>query len=340
MLLFSLSKVNAQKLTQFSPDSVKYIKELGDYFYDFSANKKDADEYISNFQKVWKSPDFLAKYRQAVYKTSNAMLQRKLKPYPYFMSYLNAVANFISSKQPSANFDNWQNCIDKIFASKNLKSYGDFLAMSESIFADNVFYQSPTYAFKSTEPNYKFEFDSIPKVVFPSFTLVGANPRGDSIAIENVQGIFYPSTGRFVGKGGRVSWKRTGLDDGVYADLIRVNLDCKSGGYTSDSATFYGKQYFDKPQKGRITDKIVTENQDPTYPRFDSYSKRLVVKNIYPDVDYDGGFGMRGPEICGLGQRAESREDHLQKKQPEISRDLVTRLFDDQRQDQCQAGRD
>ena len=35
---------NAQKLTQFSSDSVKYIKELNDYFYDNSANKKDAEE--------------------------------------------------------------------------------------------------------------------------------------------------------------------------------------------------------------------------------------------------------------------------------------------------------
>ncbi|MBA3662660.1 MAG: hypothetical protein H0W61_00430, partial [Bacteroidetes bacterium] len=41
-----------------------------------------------------------------------------------------------------------------------------------------------------------------------------------------------------------------------------------------------------------------------TYPRFDSYSKRLVVKNIYPDVDYDGGFGMRGSKFVGSGSNA------------------------------------
>jgi hypothetical protein len=42
----------------------------------------------------------------------------------------------------------------------------------------------------------------------------------------------------------------------VYADLIRVNLDCKTGGYISDSATFVGKQYFDVPQKGRVTIRL------------------------------------------------------------------------------------
>lgn len=301
LLILATHFVNAQKLTQFSSDSVKYIKELNEYFYDNSANKQSAEEYILNFQKKWKSTDFSSKYRAAVYKTSNAMLQRKLKPYPYFISYLNAVVNFIDSKQNPEVFDNWQLCIEKIFNSKNLKNYGEYLEMSENIFSNNVFYKSPTYSYRSVETNYKFEFDSIPKVIFPKFTLVGASPRGDSISIENIQGIYYPSWGRFVGKGGRLSWKRTGVGDDVYADLIRVNLDCKTGGYSSDSATFVGKQYFDVPQKGKVTDKIVTENGDPTYPRFDSYSKRLVVKNIYPDVDYDGGFGMRGNKFVGSG---------------------------------------
>ena len=125
ILLFVTSIVTAQKLTQFSSDSIKYIKELNEYFYDFSANKKDAEEYVANFQKIWKSPDFSSKYRAAIYKTSNVMLQRKLKPYPYFISYLNAVVNFINSKQNPEVFDNWQLCIEKIFNSKNLKNYGD-----------------------------------------------------------------------------------------------------------------------------------------------------------------------------------------------------------------------
>jgi hypothetical protein len=303
-LALTTNILQAQKLTQFSTDSVKFYKELNDYFMEFSANKKDAEEYMLGFQKVWKSPDFPSKYRQALYKTSNAMLQRKLKPYPYFISYINAVVSCIDSKQSPTTFDNWQGCIEKIFAAKNLKSYGDYLEMSENIFTDNTFYKSPTYAYKSKEARYKFEFDSIPKVIFPAFTLVGSSPRGDSISIENIQGIYYPTWKKFVGKGGKLSWARTGVGNDVYADLIRVSIDCKTGGYTSDSATFTGKQYFDKPQKGRITDKIVTENGDPTFPRFDSYSKRLVVKNIYPDVDYDGGFGMRGNKFVGSGSAA------------------------------------
>ena len=43
LLIVFTQLANAQKINQFSSDSVKYIKELNDYFYDNSANKKDAE---------------------------------------------------------------------------------------------------------------------------------------------------------------------------------------------------------------------------------------------------------------------------------------------------------
>ena len=42
--LFTISTtiVYSQKIVKFSNDSIKFYKELNDYFYEFSANKKDA----------------------------------------------------------------------------------------------------------------------------------------------------------------------------------------------------------------------------------------------------------------------------------------------------------
>lgn len=174
---------------------------------------------MSAFSKEWKSPNFASNYRQAVYKTSNAMLQRKLKPYPFFMNYLNTVVNCIKSGQESQVFENWQKCIEKIFASKNLKSFTNYLEMSETIFLNNAFYNSPTYAYKSQTANFKFEFDSIPKVIFSEFNLVGLSPRGDSIMIEKTSGMYYPTWGKFIGKGGKLNWSKTDINKDVYADL-------------------------------------------------------------------------------------------------------------------------
>ena len=301
LFVFFTPLAKAQKLSQFSGDTIKFLKELNDYFYDNSANKKDAEAYVLEFSQKWKANEIAGTYKQTIIETANQFLQKRLKPYPYYVSYINAVANFIQSGQPEENYENWQKCLQKILAGKTIRGISDFLEMSENMFAGNIFYKSPSYIYKSLENNYKFEYDSLPKVIFNDFTLVGQNPRGDSIAIENTKGIYYPTSRKFVGKGGKVGWIRAGLGDDVYADIKRYTIDCKTGNYTSDSAVFYGKQYFDKPQLGRLSDRIITENTEATYPRFDSYSKRLLVKNIYPDVDYDGGFGMRGPKFIGSG---------------------------------------
>lgn len=301
LFIFSISGTKAQKLSQFSGDTIKFIKELGDFFYDNSANKKDAEAYVLEFSKQWKTPLLAGTYKQVIIETSNQFLQKRLKPYPYFVTYFNAMLNFIESGQPEENRLNWEKCMEKMLKGKSIRGFSEFLEMSENLFAGNIFFKSPSYTYRSLEQNYKFEYDSLPKLVFTDFTLVGQNPRGDSMTIENTKGIYYPTWGKFVGKGGKVEWIRAGLGDDVYADLKRYAIDCKTGNYTSDSAVFYGKQYFDKPQLGRLNDRIITENGEPTYPRFDSYSKRLLVKNIYPDVDYDGGFGMRGPKFVGSG---------------------------------------
>lgn len=300
------SSVYAQKgINKFSGDTLKFPKELGEYFFEFAADKKEATQFILDFTPAWNSPDFPSAYKKIVIETCNAFLQKKLKPYPYFAAYINSVVSFLSSDQPGENFTDWQKCVMKILNGKSIRGFADFLEISGSMFTNNIFFNSPTYTYKSQQSNFKFEYDTIPKIIFKNITMIGLNPRKDSMFIEKTDGIYYPTFGKFYGKGGSVPWTRAGLGDDVYADIKRYIIDCKTGNYTSDSAVFYGKQYFDKPQLGKLTDRIITENNsEPTYPRFDSYSKRLLVKNIYPDVDYDGGFGMRGPKFVGSGNAA------------------------------------
>lgn len=304
IILAFTTGLKAQKLTQFSTDSLKFTKDLGQYIIEFSANKEQAADYVRNFEKLWKENVIAGYFKEVCMNTANTMLNKRMKPYPYFYGYFNTLMNAVKSGKTGEVFENWQACLDKILASKSLRGVPEFLDMSENIFKNNVFYKTPSYSYYSVEPTFNFIYDSIPRVTYENITLVGNNPRGDSIAIEEASGTYYPASGRFVGKGGRVSWARCGLDNDVYAELKRFNIDCKTGNYTSDSAVFTGKQFFDKSQLGRVTDRIITENGESTYPRFDSYSRRLIVKDIYPDIDYDGGFGMRGPKFVGSGNPA------------------------------------
>lgn len=291
----------AQKKEQLSNDTVKFISDLNLYFIDNTGSRIEAEGYMKDFINKWEQNYVAGYFKEIIIKTSNLMANKRLKPNPFFLSYFNIVYNYIESKQPFDNFEKYQKCAEKMMNSKVNKNIQDFLTLGENAFKENILYKSPSYIYYLGEHTYSFEYDSVPKVTMKNVTLIGLNPRGDSIAIENTSGVYYPNTGRFYCKGGKVSWARCGLDAGVFATLKRFDIDCKAGNYTSDSATFIGKQFFEKPQLGKLTDRIMTENGEITYPRFDSYSKRLVVKNIYPDVDYDGGFGMRGPKFVGSG---------------------------------------
>ncbi len=305
-LLFSLLCLmflsgNAQKKEQLSNDTIKFINDLNLYFIDNTGSRIEAEGYMKDFITKWEQNYVAGYFKEIIIKTSNLMAAKRLKPNPFFLSYFNIIYNYIESKQPFENFEKYQKCAEKMMNSKVNKNIQDFLTLGENAFKDNILYKSPSYIYYLAEHTYSFEYDSVPKVTMKNVTLIGLNPRGDSIAVENTNGVYYPNTGRFYCKGGKVSWARCGLDAGVFATLKRFDIDCKAGNYTSDSATFVGKQFFEKPQLGKLTDRIMTENGEATYPRFDSYSKRLVVKNIYPDVDYDGGFGMRGPKFVGSG---------------------------------------
>lgn len=304
VLTMSSFSGQAQRITQFSTDSAKFTKDLGQFFLENSANKEQAADYIREFEKNWKENLIAGYYKEITMETANIMLNRRMKPYPFFYAYLNTIINVNKYHHSEETFENWQKCVNKFLAGKSNRGAQDFFEMSENIFKNNTFYKTPSYNYYSIEPNFKFEYDTIPKVLFENVTLVGVNPRGDSIAIEEANGIFYPTSGKFSGKGGKVSWERAGLDESVFAILRYYTIDCKTGNYISDSATFTGKQYFEKPQLGRLQDRIISEPKEKTYPRFDSYSKRLVVKDIYPDVDFDGGFGMRGDKFVGSGTTA------------------------------------
>lgn len=284
----------------FTNDTTKFSKELEAYFYANTGNKKEAEEFLNDFNKRWKNNQIAGFFKQNIIETSNLFVQKKLKPYPYFFKYYKIVYDIIDNNIPKNKFDNFYSVLMKALNSRSIKNLQEILDMCENLYKDNTFYTA-SFIFKTQTDDFILEYDSVPRLKYQNTNIIGKNIRNDSISIEETSGIYYPNQKKIFGKGGRVSWRKAGLGEEVYAQIKRYAIDCRTGTYTSDSAVFYGKQYFDKPQIGKLTDKIITEKEEESYPRFDSYSKRLLVKDIYPNVDYDGGFGMRGEKFVGMG---------------------------------------
>ena len=306
-LIISIFSFSANAQIKNFTFGLSFIDELYAYFDAGSANKGDAKDFVRIFEAKWKVGKdgvsyFSERQRQACFEVCNLMLKKKIRP-PDFQSYLTCMINFVESKQTEKNFMAWQDCINKILSGKAIKSYTEFLTMSENLFADNTFYFSNTFKWRSSNSNYEFLYDSVPKVNFPALTLSCHNANGDSVVIINTKGAFFPATGKFIGAGGKVTWLKAGIDENIiYAEIKKYEIVAKTGAYTADSVVFYNKSYFNKPLMGQLTDKALAEAGGLiSYPRFESYSKRLQIANIYENVDYDGGFSMRGPKFIGSG---------------------------------------
>lgn len=301
----SFAQVNPIK--QFTADPIKFLEEVHTMFEVSGMDKKEVKEFMDQFTAVWNSPKYSENLKQSTYSSCNLMLKKKLRILPEYKSYLASIMNFVNSNQSELNFIMWQECINKILNGKSLKFFSDYLQMSENLFASNTFYKSTVISYSSSNNKYIFEYDSVPKVIFKSLNLRCINNQNDSGVVYDTRGVYYPYKGIFVGEGGTVFWTRVGFPtEKVWAELKKYQVSLKTSGFTADSVMFYNKNYFTNALMGKLEEKVVSEKgSNISYPRFESYSKRMGIKNIAKGVDYEGGFSQRGEKFLGSGNKEE-----------------------------------
>jgi hypothetical protein len=130
--------------------------------------------------------------------------------------------------------------------------------------------------------------------------------RKDSINIIETTGEYHPVTNTWKGTGGLVTWERAGFKQAdVFARLASYDINMSRSEYIARDAVFVNKFYFDSPLKGVLTDRVKMNKmpEDADYPQFDSYQKDFKIKELYKDIDFEGGLSMQGAKLIGTGNR-------------------------------------
>ena len=302
LLLTMMShSVFAQTPKSFSRDQAAFLTEMESFLA--ATNKKDAEKLIEKFKPVWDTR-LTGAQKDRIYGTCDAMLKKRLKAFPDFSNYLNALIGFAEGGQTPQSFDNWHSGIDKLLTGST-RNFSSYLEVCYDLFATNTLFASSSTHWKSSASNYTFEFDSLPKIVF-GITNLTCFAKGDSSVIMNTKGAYYPNLKKFYATGGRVNWTRAGLNAGeVYADLQNFIIDVSGSDWEADSALFHNKQLFSQPLKGKVFDRLLANitAENATYPRFRSYDTNLEIKELVKDAAYRGGFSMHGARIIGSGSQ-------------------------------------
>ncbi|MCH2197989.1 MAG: hypothetical protein MK081_04355 [Flavobacteriales bacterium] len=302
LLAFS---VKAQKKGDFPNEPEAFVKELASFM---GASKKEGKKFVEdNFEPVFLGGAVSADMQSIVVKTCKRFKERKFRAYPQYMLYLSSVVNFTGTSKDEAFFYEWHEILYKMMDNKKTKKLVDeYLASSETLFEKRVFYSSGSVEWAFSNESYEFKFDSIPLISFPGGDLIGY-AKGDSTRVLGTKGYYVFDRERWIGDGGKVTWDRAEFNpETTYAQFEEYEVRIKGSSFIVDSVLFFN-DYFDTPLIGQLTEKVLADRtgENASYPRFESYNKRLEIKNIFENVDYDGGFTMRGSKLAGTGTTEE-----------------------------------
>lgn len=297
ILILAFLNVNSQT---FGSETEKYYKDLSGYLN--SISKLKSKDLLKEFEDVWIEGSFTQGQRNEVYVSSNAIVAKKLKPFPDLSNYIDAIMYFQKTGKTPDEFEKWHETLNKVLEGRNKKKMSSFLSSSKNLFKDNTIFSSSSTVWKSSSNNFHFVYDKDAYVVFDEMNLSCYSKR-DSSVLHKTKGTFYPHNSKWIGTGGKLTWERAELPkDETYAILSDYEVSMKSAGYSVDTVTFYSS-YFEEPLKGKLYEKVLANRgaDKVAYPKFESFSKRLLIKDIFPSIDYDGGFTLSGQSIQGSG---------------------------------------
>lgn len=302
LFIFFIGIVHSQ-VTDFSTDKVKFIDEIEKFM--IIGENKELKDFFKDFKKKWEDEPTLDVYKDQIIATCNVMLDKKMRPETHFKEYLYCVFEYYNQNLPKTNFDNWQKTVDYIIKKKTLTVYLDYLKNSFNLFKYNSFQKLPGHEWSSATIDYKIALVNETSVEwqYPKSTLICIG-KDDTTMIDETDAIYFPLEENIKGNGGKIYWTRNNLKkDEVFAVLKKYNINAKRSSFTADSVLFTHKKFFKDALYGSLEEKLtdVVEGRDYSYPKFDSYSKRFFLKQVFPNIDYDGGFSFYGKKFIAKG---------------------------------------
>jgi hypothetical protein len=316
ILLLHSAYTNAQTIKRFSEDSEKFLSELIALFEEDSRlGKKVARAEVDTFAGLWLYGNLSKEQKAAVMKTANTMLKRKMVASLHFQPYLEAVQLFAGSSQSEQSFLNWDESLDNL-AQKNTARFLSYLTSSSLMVSQGIISKGSGVEWRSTSMNFSFELEGKdPKIVFPELDLI-AYAHNDSSIIHQTSGVYYPMDQVFMGGVGRLTWERAGFPASqVYAEFQTYKLDLEYSRFRIDSVNFFRKDLFAQPMLGHLVENVqyFKSTEETSYPQFYSFNNQYEIPNLFPSVDYKGGYSQRGSKLTGSGT-AEQKAEMIFKK--------------------------
>lgn len=262
---------------------------------------KANEQLINAFDRVYKAMDQTTQGR--VLNISNVVLKLKVRQLPDVYNYIATLTAYYNLNTSNENFNQWLSCIEFLQSrNKKIKDFTDFVEFSDNLLKDRTLNKSRSCMWQTQDGipfQLKLRGQDIVVVFDKPFELYYSSDQ-DNGTIYGTTGVYYYLDTKWVGKGGRINWDRTGIpNQQCWGVLNGYEANTKFPKFVADSVLFTNTKYFNTPIYGRVEEALSgkMEAEKYTFPKFRSYQRDFQLKDILPGVDYSGSFMMNGSKF-------------------------------------------
>lgn len=292
-----LSSVQAQKL---STEKDKFLKQLpkiveSESFLNFV--KRDFTKFIN-------SSKLNSQEHTRFVETCNKMLKKSYSS-DDLMHYVYAIYYAKTNSFTSSFTSQWHSYYDSYLTESEVAEVRGFIRFSEGLFKHRSFYKESDYRWVLDGGELIWENEKSLRLVVKNTNLkcmiYQSGPR-DSVVVYNTSGYFDVSKKVWNARGGKVTWEKVGFPKNeTYAEIRGYSVRGKDTKLKIDTVELT-TSYFDKPILGKLEDKTIFNlKEGESSPIFNSFEKRLIIKDLRDQIDYDGGFTLEGANFIGRG---------------------------------------
>jgi hypothetical protein len=307
LLLFSFLEIQAQKKYEFSGYTDKYLFELNEFLsIDITKEKKEkVERVISEFTAFYNSDTLSEANKKSLIQMSNLLTKNRFGATPTFYYFIDNILALKRNKANADQFEDWLKSTQFYVERKRVAYLHQYLQYSLDYFDNHFLYEKGDKVYKVSSTKMKIsEEEHNPIFILENVNLIGTTKK-DSTVVYHTNGTYYPLKNRWVGMGGKVFWERHKLDtNAVYAVLLNYKIDLQSNLWRADSVTFYDKRRFSYSLQGTYRDNFgysIPDEHTPN-PSFTSFRHDLVLKDVFPEVDFQGGYTLHGLKVIGSAE--------------------------------------
>ena len=263
---------------------------------------KKTETMLERFHPVWTAGRFNKDEKDAVRKVVETMRAKKMRSYPQLYEYFYSLMLLAESKQLPKSIISWHAQVEKLLEQSKTKPFDDFMDYTITLLEKDVIYQKKSLKWYHRQAKFSFFMDTAFLLKFSRLNLVAAT-KNDSSSILGTSGVFNYDNQEWIGGKGKVEWTRFGEEykDQIFVEFDEYRFKLSNSEFTIDSAVLTDKRFFDKPLLGVFSDRIRSNraNKKTSFPRFKAFSTDFELTNIYPNINYYGGFEHKGLLLYG-----------------------------------------